>query len=146
MPSAPARVGMPPSALLVSRLTNKAALKEFIRSAAAIHGFRSDLDWDEYSQGLIELATELEQLAAFRNARGLLSKVSVFVDRQTNVPLPTMAEAPRSAVPAPRLDHDGDTVVAAQISVLESRLTSRIAALQGNAPGRAARHRYQVSS
>ncbi|KAG6136164.1 hypothetical protein E4U28_005114 [Claviceps purpurea] len=41
----------------------KAALNEFIRSAATIRGFRSDLDWDAYSQGLIELATELEQLA-----------------------------------------------------------------------------------
>ncbi|KAG6147401.1 hypothetical protein E4U28_007089 [Claviceps purpurea] len=47
---------------------------------------------------------------------------------------------------APRLDRDGDTVmggvnaastatdVAAQISALESRLTSRIAAHQGNTP------------
>ncbi|KAG6019557.1 hypothetical protein E4U19_007069 [Claviceps sp. Clav32 group G5] len=33
---------------------HKAALNEFIRSAAAIRGFRSDRDWDEYSQGLKE--------------------------------------------------------------------------------------------
>ncbi|KAG6063371.1 hypothetical protein E4U32_001281 [Claviceps aff. humidiphila group G2b] len=56
-----------------------------------------------------EIATELEQLAAFRNAKG--SKASVFVDRQTNIPLPIMAEAPRPAAPALRLDRDGDTVM-----------------------------------
>ncbi|KAG6107783.1 hypothetical protein E4U31_008164 [Claviceps sp. LM219 group G6] len=56
-----------------------------------------------------EIATELEQLAAFRNAKG--SKASVFVDRQTNIPLPIMAEAPRPAAPALRLDRDGDVVM-----------------------------------
>ncbi|KAG5972106.1 hypothetical protein E4U56_006331, partial [Claviceps arundinis] len=55
-----------------------AALNEFTRSAAAVRGFRSDLNWDVYSQGLIELATEIEQLAVFRTAKG--SKVSIFVD------------------------------------------------------------------
>ncbi|KAG5954895.1 hypothetical protein E4U58_007402 [Claviceps cyperi] len=65
---------------------NKAALNEFTRSAAAIRGFRSDLDFNEYSRGLIELATELEQLPAFRTAKG--SKVSVHVGRQTGVPSP----------------------------------------------------------
>ncbi|KAG5963049.1 hypothetical protein E4U57_006552 [Claviceps arundinis] len=57
---------------------HKAALNEFTRSAAAVRGFRSDLNWDVYSQGLIELATEIEQLAVFRTAKG--SKVSIFVD------------------------------------------------------------------
>ncbi|KAG5969702.1 hypothetical protein E4U58_001134 [Claviceps cyperi] len=126
---------------------NKAALNKFTRSAAAIRGFRSDLDFDEYSRGLIELATELEQLPAFRTAKG--SKVSVHVDRQTGVPLPTMAEASRPAAPAPCLDRDGDTVMsgvhamatashlAAQISALESRLGSSIAASRAMRPAAA---------
>ncbi|CCE31587.1 uncharacterized protein CPUR_05440 [Claviceps purpurea 20.1] len=121
---------------------HKAALNDFLRTAAAFRGFRSDFDWDDYSQGLIELATEVEQLVAFRNAKG--SKVSVFVDRQTNVPLPTVTEAPRPAAPAPRFDRDGDTVMsgvnalsaATDVGAQIAALASQIAALQGNAPGR----------
>ncbi|KAG5913082.1 hypothetical protein E4U61_007420 [Claviceps capensis] len=125
---------------------HKSGLNEFIRTAAATRGFKSDVDWDEYSNGLRALATELEQLPSFVNAKG--SKVSLYVNRR-GAPLPMAygAKPPVPSTPVPRVDPDGDTVMggvnaistttdfAAQIAAMESQLSSRIAAIQSNAPG-----------
>ncbi|KAG6125683.1 hypothetical protein E4U12_007146 [Claviceps purpurea] len=65
---------------------HKSGLNDFIRTTAATRGFKSDVNWDEYSDGLRQLATELEQLPSFVNAKG--SKVLMYVDRRGAVLVP----------------------------------------------------------
>ncbi|CCE30559.1 uncharacterized protein CPUR_04407 [Claviceps purpurea 20.1] len=71
-------------------MINKYALNDFMRDRAAIRGYKSDVDYELYSQDLLVLGRDLEELPVFLNAKG--SKVSVYVDRNTNLPLPAASD------------------------------------------------------